>query len=964
MNGNQELLNEVSLETIKEELGDAGWKKIEELTTFLFSQTLPPKRNDLTWRNAIPSRGRFAPSLVSRGEVQVYGASMPRFCFRIYFRGADAFVNVRRLKTFHKQVCADSEAWWGERAKNLTKEEKHPRICGQLPNDDACKIVSEGMAGFIIADCLLQPPRRYPVQDYHLITKSLHREYGEVGSTRGENFQADSRQGTPFVKPVAFGGGLCAQACCFIATAILHDHARGVYGLGEITALASSPQLKELLIAGLNESEIVTYFHNVGLNAVPQFSNPNVIGRHLKPSQDLDFKQALHGYVASHMPVILGVDPARLNGTDIIGESIYASNSYRLRAEPGHARHAVTVVGCSRWENFGSGRCKSLGESDYNFLFLDPSAMPFMKATVQQLAQVGDWQGTEVPGDMRHPILISVTPERVKMPLLWWGQPDEKGCRFGLIRISRNHAEPKMDLNNREFILATLDWLPLFRARRHFGKNYQDGIADILHEILPKEAEKRLRWNKDHWVWLECGAEVVKVWDAEAEAAGDTDPYDPIRYLRAVIEIRDQQASVRIFDKDGKIVFSSSHDALSSFSPGSSSGASALGSAPENCGTGADSKIGGRGQLEAALISSFTILGGKRASSLWPQTARTTQSGWVVQLLRRLFRRSSVWPLPVPATHLVQFYACMQSDLDDFFPGALDGQKAWDAVSVMAGQLDKKDAPATFAQNLCETFAGRQIVAFATFIPEIAGYHKHVYERGQKALMFLIETARYLQSSDRPFTIELVAGNRLSRIWRADTTDGEEAFAVNRLDPANVIPTLLERLKPVAACANREPRVQLALEMEPGPLFTLGDNNSLIKLCSLLNDKKTDPNIRQVVGVNLNIGHCFLTEIDPEWLEKSENQVVRQRIIHAHICDHGKGHFCDNVIGNFHSLEEFGRWTDFLADLSMKTRPSECPHYSGFISCEMEACENASFVRACIKKLQELPAIQSNSSLR
>ena len=255
-------------------------------------------------------------------------------------------------------------------------------------------------------------------------------------------------------------------------------------------------------------------------------------------------------------------------------------------------------------------------------------------------------------------------------------------------------------------------------------------------------------------------------------------------------------------------------------------------------------------------------------------------------------------------------------------------------------------------------------MAFATFMPEISALNKETYEEAQSALRFLVKTARHVKDpkdSQRPFTIELVGGSRLQGIWNALTDEDVSTLAVNRLDTATALSELLEKLRPVAACANETEGIQLALEMEPGPLFTLdpfggvaaSTPSLLFDLCNLIDTSK-DANLKQVLGVNLDIAHwAFLSGIKLEWLNLPENRVVSERIVHAHISDHSKGHFCDNAVGVCHPSKEFRPWLEFLSKLSKESRDGR-PRYSGFVSCEMEACKCAGFVKQSEKNVRDL----------
>ena len=177
------------------------------------------------------------------------------------------------------------------------------------------------------------------------------------------------------------------------------------------------------------------------------------------------------------------------------------------------------------------------------------------------------------------------------------------------------------------------------------------------------------------------------------------------------------------------------------------------------------------------------------------------------------------------------------------------------------------------------------------------------------------------------------------------------------LDRSSAVSPLLQRLTPIAKTADELGGIQLALELEPGPLFTVGGWDALLELCCRLDDSSTHPAVRRRVGVNLDIPHwAFLSHITLERLASRESGAVRRRIVHAHISDHDHGHFCDNEVPTFHSLDEFSEWIRFLAQLSGEPRVGDSLRFSGFVSCEMEACRDVGVVRRTCQHVAELCA--------
>ena len=136
---------------------------------------------------------RMAPSIITRSEIELLGLSSPRFAFRANF-GSHGFVTIRRRIIIEARIriAHRSANYLG----NLFPKEKDP--------DSPW-----------IADCLLRIPDRF--RDFHVISCDLRSDYGE------DLLDSDSQGLVPFVTHVLFGGGLCAQAACFMALCLVQS---------------------------------------------------------------------------------------------------------------------------------------------------------------------------------------------------------------------------------------------------------------------------------------------------------------------------------------------------------------------------------------------------------------------------------------------------------------------------------------------------------------------------------------------------------------------------------------------------------------------------------------------------------------------------------------------------------------------------------------------------------------------
>jgi hypothetical protein len=218
----------------KQEIGD---KEVERLT--LLRQWLYPH---MTGRLEF----RAAPSLIARSETELFGISMPRFAFRAYL-SPRSFVNARRISTFGELATS-----WGRPPVDY-----YPFFDHCVATKSPAETISQSSC---IGDSLLEPPTWLDQRKYHVLTTELGLAYGEHGEIHG----------TPFVNHVRLGGGWCAQAVCLMATALCQETARGIYGVAEITALASDQDSSVLDLGGMTPDKICNYFKLQSSTGRPQ----------------------------------------------------------------------------------------------------------------------------------------------------------------------------------------------------------------------------------------------------------------------------------------------------------------------------------------------------------------------------------------------------------------------------------------------------------------------------------------------------------------------------------------------------------------------------------------------------------------------------------------------------------------------------------------------------------------------
>jgi hypothetical protein len=215
--------NELTREQAIGAIGRRGYQSLKRLQVWLYHQDV-----DLTFR--------YAPSLITRSEAELFGMSSPRFALRTSFH-PDSIVNVRRLVQFAENAVAANHAFQRERKEEIEKRLEKP-TARQLRRE----VVHSGNC---VADSVFPLPGWLGREGYKALSGEFGRAYGE-----GKRIV-----GTPFLQHTPLGGGLCAQAACFMLIAIQERLVNSVPGIAEITALATGGK-GPLELSGMNVSRI------------------------------------------------------------------------------------------------------------------------------------------------------------------------------------------------------------------------------------------------------------------------------------------------------------------------------------------------------------------------------------------------------------------------------------------------------------------------------------------------------------------------------------------------------------------------------------------------------------------------------------------------------------------------------------------------------------------------------------
>jgi hypothetical protein len=136
----------------------------------------------------------------------------------------------------------------------------------------------------------------------------------------------------------------------------------------------------------------------------------------------------------------------------------------------------------------------------------------------------------------------------------------------------------------------------------------------------------------------------------------------------------------------------------------------------------------------------------------------------------------------------------------------------------------------------------------------------------------------------------------------------------------------------------------LAIELEPGPTYVVNDLDAANDVFASL-----PAELARHVGLNVDIAHMKIAEVPasrasssieppPKWTLED----FRQRIVHAHLCDHPGMHTCDQVVGSWHPVEYYGcedyPYIELLSAIANgPKRPAELP-FSASVALELEGC--------------------------
>jgi hypothetical protein len=946
------MLNSLTLARAVEELGYKQIEGVYELFRRIFGR-MPRPNEDILFR--------IAPSIICRSECELLAVSAPRFAVRACFPDG-SFANLRRLP-----FLAQSVPNWDSRRHNGSNSLPNVELLVDEAAPHVRTVIDQNLnaRGRCIADSFLRPGNTLSKEHYFL-ESSVGRLYGEHSNP------AIARGLVPFIRHMRLGGGMCAQAACFMAACLMDGFINAIHGIPEITALARIPSDKalELDLGGLTRESICLYFSNpkVGLTCQEQRS-PCVMPfmPHALRSPDASkvvadihetfrnrlFQVALRAYVISGFPAIIPVDLGLMHGNEsslapfLTSEPIYSCNNVQIRlAGPKQSTHAVVAVACSK-------------TNKSQFVINDPATFPFLLANTHQLVQSRTYTVSNHPQaegvDQGSPAILPVLPKSVNVPLLELPANKVHSADIGLlIRLKSEYhlafqpseVQEVLKSNSQE-IDDPGEFALLSIGSRSIDASLGLSWTTVLERLLGNEASEPIellhalidsKVKIGQWTWAQYRhalhharyVQALILWDAAQYTTGNT----PI--VKCALA-RDSAGHWEIlyYPEPPSVT-----DSVTDFDPKN------IGSPPnpeEAC------QEGGDAICKPAAISSFVMDAPFESLRNWPNDNVAIEWYMLSQshFSTSRWKKSMPQPNPLPST-AVEWLAAIADD-----PAA---------VHIVANEI---------ATPL--TSASPHVLGVASFVPTISFPPKSPGGKvAQQALIGLCKLVsavnEILQSKQRSAIkyIEIVAGTRATGLWpgkkfheRKNTK--EQIFVANLLSEDDVIENLVSNLE-IISCNVPDSQIIWSLEMEPGPLFAMNSWEAIDRLIDRLDASDL---LRTSVGINLDIAHWRMAFVnnrsstDHKVVHRIENSKIFSRISHGHISGHSLlGHFGDLDLRTLNSPGDYLPWINLL---NKRVRTKSPVPFSGYLSLELESIKDFTALKTSVADLEWL--LKSNSSL-
>jgi hypothetical protein len=247
----------------------------------------------------------------------------------------------------------------------------------------------------------------------------------------------------------------------------------------------------------------------------------------------------------------------------------------------------------------------------------------------------------------------------------------------------------------------------------------------------------------------------------------------------------------------------------------------------------------------------------------------------------------------------------------------------------------------------------RQLAAFATYFPDISSMHDGDFLSAIRGLTDAVSMASHASNHYgimKVPIVEAVCGVVAERCLCADcsisrrvTVFDDEVKQDRLMLGLRIVVRKLRRL--LKSRTNRS--FAIGLELEPGATYVLRDRQTLDSVMNRIND---DPELREHVGLNLDIGHMRIANVTASALKPYVD-----RIVHAHISDHPSMHTRDHFLGAWTDVSHANEFDAYISLLAQRDRDQVPPVlFSGAIAIELEGCNRLDWVLGSLRDLKRL----------
>jgi len=863
---------------------------------------------------------------VARSDAELYDVEEPRWAKRVYITVEDdkgrryvGFVNIRALKLFWRRLDSDKQQY----------------LNVQTPRE-----------GDLICSAYLSPPKHLVDDNFRFpVSVDLGVYFNELGGFKG----------TVFASPVKIWGGMCSQACVYMASYSVIEHGARVLGVSDITFAASGKASdigeKDILITGLNSSNIVGVFPGfLRLNA---FMERLVFkGKNSGNDEWLLNRQAcvLASYLDQGFPIILLVKVSHLvdlyphvYSSDVLEK--FANWTNKMKDNPDENLHAILLVGY---------RPAGPDNRLYEFVYHDSLSVPYMRIPMDKLGDIA-FDSVEGKGKPYAFEFIVPLPEYVHTPLAQnITKQQENGNNKNIdirssIFDSSLHYKSEIQAYETSIIISDDDQeLQQPSSYRGYfqlkcpGKESKFCLVtrkDFFHRYVSLNVDDR---EKEFEAWCAFETRLPEAFWVE-ELGKACDPTHIRIADRAIPGFWAWSAETNTFDEYYQKPLLQA----------------AQGMLMIDCKTA---------HPFIHLKRGLNVLDVRKSHPLQIGAITSFHVGPLVEALRVL------------AFHRIQYVDLFAFQIDDIikYYGASTGDSPLENVSSSA------KSPMTIAEQIARDvhIVSREmshnffINGFATYFPEISSVNKKEREKAVNALLNIIRIAGVLRK-DYGFDsryVEIVAGTKLSdprvatkRMEIPGRTMKKKKTVVlaKKADYKQKFLYLCDSLSQLSKAAH-ENDVYIAVEIEPGVLPFLSRPEDIELLTAYLDGEYENASKLVCpgrIGLNIDVSHMWICEVDSNLFK---NKRCRDYITHAHIGDIGPGHMCDLVPGTVHSYEDYEPWLDMFNSIANELPRSteHLPDFSCCLSVELEACRNPQMIGSAYYRARNMLTQYSRKSLQ